>query len=95
MWAHFLELTRELRFWWPYTSSCTGLSLSFVCLVTILACLLGCCCGAVAVLLAVSNTFRRCLQQILLGLLAQSTPVVPSQVAPSLRRRLAEYRDSA
>lgn len=94
-WAYLLELTRELRWVWPTTSSCSGLSLSFVLLSTLLACLVGCCLGAVLVLLAVSTTFRRCLQQVVLSVCTPAAPLVTVPAAPGLRRRLAEYRDSA
>ena len=96
-WPRLIDLVREVRWVWPGSvTHCTGLSLSFVILLILLACLFGCCCGALTTLLAISSTLRRLDQQLILSFLALSTPVATSTPpAHTLRKRLGEYRGSA
>ena len=85
-----LDLLRELRWAWPVQCSSSGLSLPLVLLLLILACCLGCICGGLVVLTALSASCRRVLSWLISGCAAALVDPLPQ--GDTLRRRLGQYR---
>lgn len=90
--ALFLDFLREARWFLPPSSGCSGIGLALALLLVVLACLVGCCCGACITLVLISEKLRRFLFWILAGCASNFLHPEPPIVSDSLRRRLSQYR---
>lgn len=86
------ELLREGRYLFNPPTSCPGAPWGAIALVVLLAFCLGCCCGGLAALVALSAGCRSALLVLLRLLTSQLQTTATGFTTQSLQHRLSEYQ---
>ena len=84
-----LDFLREARWFLPASPACGGLSWPLAFLLCILAFSLGCCCGGLTAVLALSARLRKALLWLITGV---ATSALQAEHAASAEVVLAQYR---